>query len=579
MKILGVNAFHGDSSAALVFDGKVVAAAEEERFRRIKHWAGFPSEAIGWCLEANNLILADIDVIAINQDSRANLSRRLWYTLTSRPSPKLIIEKLRTRGKRRSILDHFNQAFSGPKVQSEVVSVEHHLAHLASAYYPSDFDDAWAVSIDGFGDFASGAWGYGAGNNLDVQSRVLFPHSMGAFYQAFTQYLGFPNYGDEYKVMGLAPYGKPKHLDALREVVLLQSDGSYRLDLSFFKHHRENVMFEWEGGSPSASRMYSDKLIERFGPARGPKDDLTQDHRDMAHSIQAMYEEAFFHLLNSLHSQQPTDNLVLAGGCGMNSVANGKVQRRSPFKNVFVQAAAGDAGGAIGAALGAWVQHAPDAKRHPMRHAYLGPKFSAQDIEAQVAQHREQLQGCEIKNYDSSESLCADVAVDISEGRVVGWFEGAMEWGPRALGHRSILGDPRREDMKDILNIKIKRRESFRPFAPSVLREAVGEWFEEDDDVPFMMKVFQIMEDKRALIPAVTHVDGSGRLQTVTEADNGRYYQLIKAFSKLTGVPMVLNTSFNENEPIVCRPEEAMDCFLRTKMDVLVLENTVIRRQ
>ena len=299
----------------------------------------------------------------------------------------------------------------------------------------------------------------------------------------------------------------------------------------------------------------------------------------MAHSIQAMYEEAFFHLLNSLHSQQPTDNLVLAGGCGMNSVANGKVQRRSPFKNVFVQAAAGDAGGAIGAALGAWVQHAPDAKRHPMRHAYLGPKFSAQDIEAQVAQHREQLQGCEIKNYESSESLCADVAADISEGRVVGWFEGAMEWGPRALGHRSILGDPRREDMKDILNIKIKRRESFRPFAPSVLREAVGEWFEEDDDVPFMMKVFQIMEDKRALIPAVTHVDGSGRLQTVTEADNGRYYQLIKAFSKLTGVPMVLNTSFNENEPIVCRPEEAMDCFLRTKMDVLVLENTVIRRQ
>jgi carbamoyltransferase len=579
MNLLGLNTYHGDAAAALIVDGQVIAAAEEERFRRIKHWAGFPAEAIRWCLDSNNLVLADIDVIAINQDSRANLGRRLWYTLANRPSPKLIVEKLRARGQRSSIRDRFHEAFPGQRVQSEIINVEHHQAHLASAYYPSGFDDAWAISIDGFGDFASGAWGYGAGNNLDVQSRVLFPHSMGAFYQALTQYLGFPNYGDEYKVMGLAPYGKPKYLEALREVVDLRPDGSYRLDLSFFRHHRENVMFEWEGGSPSVGRMYSDKLIERFGPARGPGEELTQDHRDMAHSIQAMYEEAFFHLLNTLHSQQPTDNLVLAGGCGMNSVANGKVRRRSPFKHVYVQAAAGDAGGAVGAALSAWVRHAPDARPHPMRHAYLGPKFSVQDIEAQVAQHSEQLQGCEIKNYDSSESMCSDVAADISEGRVVGWFEGAMEWGPRALGHRSILGDPRREDMKDILNIKIKRRESFRPFAPSVLREAVGEWFEDDDDVPFMMKVFQIKEDKRALIPAVTHVDGSGRLQTVTEADNGSYYQLIKAFSKLTGVPMVLNTSFNENEPIVCRPEEAIDCFLRTKMDVLVLENTVIRRQ
>ncbi|HIE84648.1 MAG TPA: carbamoyltransferase, partial [Dehalococcoidia bacterium] len=299
MKILGVNAFHGDSSAALVFDGKVVAAAEEERFRRIKHWAGFPSEAIGWCLNSTNLSLADVDVVAINQDSRANLGRRLWYTLANRPSPAFIIEKLRTRRHRSSIRDHFDHAFTASSLQSEVVHVEHHLSHLASAYYPSGFDDAWAVSIDGFGDFASGAWGFGSGNDLTVQNRVLFPHSMGAFYQAFTQFLGFPNYGDEYKVMGLAPYGKPKYLAALREVVDLQPDGSYRLDLSFFKHHRENMMFEWEGGSPSVSRMYSEKLVERFGPARAPGDELTQAHRDMAHSIQAMYEEAFFHLLNT----------------------------------------------------------------------------------------------------------------------------------------------------------------------------------------------------------------------------------------------------------------------------------------
>ncbi len=262
----------------------------------------------------------------------------------------------------------------------------------------------------------------------------------------------------------------------------------------------------------------------------------------------------------------------------MNSVANGKVRRRSPFKKVFVQAAAGDAGGAIGAALSVWYRRNREGERHRMSHAYLGPRFSSQEIGTLVTQNKANLDECDIRVYDSDELLCTEVAADIAAGLVVGWFQGAMEWGPRALGNRSILGDPRREDMKDILNLKIKRRESFRPFAPSVLREAVSEWFEEDDDVPFMMKVFQIMEDKRALIPAVTHVDGSGRLQTVTEADNGRYYRLIKAFHELTGVPMVLNTSFNENEPIVCTPNQALDCFQRTKMDVLVLEDVVLSR-
>lgn len=577
--ILGLNAFHGDSAACLVVDGQIVSAAEEERFRRIKHWAGFPAEAVRWCLDSNNLSLPDIDVIAINQDTRANMGKRLWYTLTSNPGPGLILDKIKRRTRRSSILDDFSRAFPGQDFRGDLVRIEHHEAHLASAFFPSGFDEAWAVSIDGFGDFASGAWGYCRGNRLDVDGRVLFPHSLGAFYQAFTQYLGFPSYGDEYKVMGLAPYGEPTYLEALRDVVLLEDDGRYRLNMSYFRHHRESVMFEWAGGSPTISRMFSDKVVQVFGPARAPDEELTQAHRDMAHSIQAMYEEAFFHLLGHLHRVRPSDNLVLAGGCGMNSVANGKVRRRSPFKQTFVQAAAGDAGGAIGAALTAWYQANPGGPRFKMGNAYLGPQFPQRDVNLLLAQTRDELYDCDIDTYDDEEKLCASVAASVAEGQVVGWYCGAMEWGPRALGHRSIVCDPRRADMKDILNLKIKRRESFRPFAPSVLREAAGEWFEEDDDVPFMMKVFQIRPEKRQEIPAVTHVDGSGRLQTVTLADNGRYYRLISAFNALTGVPMVLNTSFNENEPIVCTPAEALDCFLRTKMDVLVLENTVIRRQ
>ena len=575
--ILGINAFHGDSSACLVIDGEIVAAVEEERFRRIKHWAGFPTESIRWCLAFGGLNLGNLDVVAINQDSSANMGSRLWYTLRRRPSPGLILEKVRTRGQRSSLADHLADAFPGQIFSGELMSVEHHEAHLASTFFPSGFDEAWAVSIDGFGDFASGAWGYGLGSQLNVESRVMFPHSLGAFYQAFTQYLGFPNYGDEYKVMGLAPYGSPTYVDQLRDVVLLEADGGYRLNLDYFKHHRENVMFEWDSGSPTIGTMYADKMAEVFGPVRAPEEELTRHHKDLAHSVQAMYEEALFHLLNTLHKKTPSDHLAVAGGCGMNSVANGKIRRRTGFKRVFVQAAAGDAGGAIGAALVAAARLGQE-KFVRMSNAYLGPSFTQSGVESVIEQQAEGLSDFDVTTYDDDSKLCAVVAGDVAEGLVVGWFHGALEWGPRALGHRSIVGDPRRADMKDILNVKIKRRESFRPFAPSVLREAVADWFEEDDDVPFMMKVFQIREEKRSEIPAVTHVDGSGRLQTVSSEDNGRYYKLISAFHGITGVPMVLNTSFNENEPIVCTPGEALDCFLRTNMDVLVLENTVIRR-
>jgi carbamoyltransferase len=436
------------------------------------------------------------------------------------------------------------------------------------------------VSVDGFGDFASAAWGVGRGTAIEVEDKVYFPHSLGIFYQAMTQYLGFPHYGDEYKVMGLAPYGQPTRIDAMRRIVLLQPDGSFKLDLRFFRHATEKVEYEWEGGSPTVGTLYTDAIAELLGPPRAKDEPLTQAHKDIARSVQAMYEEAFFHLLGALHAQHKLDAICIAGGCGMNSVANGKVTLRSPFKEVYVQSAAGDAGGAIGAAYAVW--HELGGARGPvMDHAYLGPAADEGEISRLLAARAGEIEaaGCTVERIDDEAELCRRTAAAIADGQVVGWFQGRMEWGPRALGNRSIVCDPRRADMKDILNLKIKRRESFRPFAPSILREAVPEWFELDGDVPFMMQVYPIRAERRAAIPAVTHVDGSGRLQTVYRHTNPRYYRLIEAFRDLTGVPMVLNTSFNENEPVVCRPEEALDCFLRTRMDVLVLGTWIFERR
>jgi carbamoyltransferase len=578
--ILGLNAYHADSSACVLVDGKLRAAAEEERFRRIKHWAGFPSQAIAYCLREAGVPLSAVTHVALNSDRRANLLRKLAFTLGKRPDLGLILDRLRNAQKRSSVEQELAQAFPGQRFSGEVQRIEHHLSHLASCFHVSPFDDAVAVSVDGFGDFSSAAWGSGHSQELSVDGRVFFPHSLGIFYQALTQYLGFPNYGDEYKVMGLAPYGQPTQVAKLRELVQLLPDGSFALDLRYFRHHKEKIPYTWADGSPTVGTLFSPALEELLGPARDAKAPLEQAHRDLARSVQALYEEAFFHLLAKLHERYRLSAITIAGGCGMNSVANGKIALRSPFRDVYVQSAAGDAGGAIGAALVAAQQAGVKPARGQMPHAYLGPQFDDDELAKLLSARSAELESahCKTQRLTDEPLLCSTVAQHISQGEVIGWFQGRMEWGPRALGNRSILGDPRRADMKDILNLKIKRRESFRPFAPSVLREAVPEWFEQDQDVPFMMQVFQIREAKRAQIPAVTHVDGSGRLQTVSEAHNPRYYRLISAFRELTGVPMLLNTSFNENEPVVCRPEEALDCFLRTKMDVLVLGTFVVTR-
>jgi carbamoyltransferase len=578
MTILGLNAYHGDSAACLVVDGKVVAAAEEERFRRIKHWAGLPTNAIDYCLRAGRVELRDVEHIAINRQPGVNNWRRLGFVLAHRPHPKLMWQKIKNIRSAASIKETLESTYK-LELKAGIHHVEHHLAHLASAFLVSGFEEAACLSIDGFGDFASTASGFGRGASLKIDNRVYFPHSLGIFYSALTQFIGFPHYGDEYKVMGLAPYGEPRFLDELREVLRIQGDGTFRLNLKYFRHHTDNVSYTWQDCAPEVGPLYREELVGLLGKPRQSDAPLEQKHKDIARSTQAVYEKAFFALLHALHKRHPCDNLALAGGCAMNSVANGKVYRRTPFKKIYLPAAAGDAGGAIGAAM--LVNSKFEIRNSKLESAYLGPEPSEEELHTLLDWRRNEIAeaGCTIALVTKEEELLRKTAQAIADGKVVGWFQGRMEWGPRALGNRSILGDPRRADIKDILNAKIKRRESFRPFAPSILREAVADWFEQDDDVPFMMQVFQIRARHRSLIPAVTHVDGSGRLQTVHKETNPRYYRLIEHFQELTNVPLVLNTSFNENEPVVCYPEEALDCFLRTKMDVLVLGNFLLARK
>jgi len=583
MIILGLNAYHGDSSACILVDGKLLAAAEEERFKRIKHWAGFPSEAIKYCLKEAGVKLEDVDHVVLNRNPTANLVRKALFAFSKHPSSDLIKDRLKNASRIRDIKTAMSSEFevSSEKIKAKIHHVEHHVAHLASTFFVSPFDKAAVVSVDGFGDFVGAMWAFGKGNRLEIKDRIFFPHSLGLFYLSLTQYLGFPKYGDEYKVMGLSSYGEPVYLDRMKDIVRLDSNGKFNLNLDYFIHHSEGVTMTWEGGEPDMGPAYSKEMEKTLGPARNTEEPITREYENIAASLQAMYEQAFFHLLSHVYNETRIPTLCLAGGCAMNSVANGKIFHNSDFRDVYIQPAAGDAGGAIGAAYYVWHQVLKQPRCFVLEKPYLGPEFTEEEIAQVLKNHRLKLQEarCRITECKDKDRLCQVTAKNISEGKVVGWFQGRMEWGPRALGKRSIVCDPRRPDMRDILNLRIKKRESFRPFAPSIHLEATGEYFEIDYPDPFMLKVYKIRPEKRRVIPAVTHVDGTGRLQTVRKQDDPLYWQLIEEFRRITGVPVVLNTSFNENEPIVCKPEEALDCFLRTKMDVLVLGNFVIERK
>lgn len=580
--IIGINAYHGDSSVCLVKDGILVAAAEEERFKRIKHWAGFPIDSLRYCLDEAKISLDDVHHIAVNSDPKANLGRKIIYSVFKKPNFGFLMDRLKNKRNRLSIKDELRALIPESNFLGDIHNIEHHLCHLSSSYHVSNFEKSIAISVDGFGDFSSAAWGICEKNNIEIDNKVYFPHSLGIFYQAMTQFLGFPYYGDEYKVMGMAAYGEPKYLDQLRSVVFYEKDGKFRLNLDHFIHHNTKVDYQWDGGIPFVGSLFHlDALEELFQMKhRENNEELQQQHFDLAKSTQTMYEEVFYNLLNATHSQYGIDNLSLAGGCAMNSLANGGIFKDTPYKKVYIQSAAGDAGGAIGAAYVVANNLGELVDNFQMTNAFYGPSFNNDYHEKLLNEKKEQLDSnnCIVEKIEKEKDLCKKTAEAIADGKVIGWFQGRMEWGPRALGNRSILCDPRREDIREILNLKIKRRESFRPFAPAILFEDIDDWFDENHEVPFMMQVFNILEDKQKIIPAVTHKDGTGRLQTVDQLNNPRYYDLIFEFKEITGVPIILNTSFNENEPVVCKPEEALETFLRTKMDLLVLGNWMVYR-
>jgi carbamoyltransferase len=582
LAILGLSVYHADAAAAAVRGGAFVAGVEEERFRRVKHWAGFPEIALGWCAKE----LGGVDAVAVARQPRAYLFRKAWLALTHPRSLSRAASRVKNLTAVASLEGRVAAAL-GIADCPPIHAVEHHRAHLASAFFCSPFDEAACLSVDGFGDFVSTMLALGRGNRLEILDRVHFPHSLGLFYSGMTQYLGFSHFGDEYKVMGLAAYGVPRFAAQIGEIVPAMGDGTFRLDLAYFRHLSEGVDMTWESGEPTLGRLFTPALERLLGPSRGATDELDQRHMDLAASMQAVYEDRFFSLVRRVLKLAGTKKLALAGGCALNSLANGRIFDRTDVEEIFVQAAAGDAGTSLGAALSAYHELLGRPRNgFVMEHSSWGPRYGEAEVRATIARGVPGSNGVDgtfgdisISSAADDDSLCRETAASIARGEVVGWYQGRAEWGPRALGNRSILGDPRRPDMKDILNLKIKRREPFRPFAPSILEERVGDWFTIASPDPFMLKVYPFRPEKRPLVPAVVHVDGSGRLQTVSNRSNSLYARLIRAFEAETGIPIVLNTSFNENEPIVNTPAEALDCFLRTRMDRLVMGRVVVSRQ
>ncbi|MEO0241397.1 MAG: carbamoyltransferase C-terminal domain-containing protein [candidate division WOR-3 bacterium] len=577
MVILGINLYHPDSSACVAVDGKLLAAVEEERFKRIKHYAGFPEESIKFCLKKAGVDIKDVDYITIPRNVKARILNKIFYGIKI---PKLAFRRINAWKKTFDLKNKISEIFdiSPEKIKAKIVNVEHHRAHIASSFFVSPFEKSFLFSADALGDFASTMWGIGEGNKIKILGEIKFPHSLGFYYTAITQYLGFLKFGDEYKVMGLAAFGEPEFEEEFEEILKIKSR-LFKLGLKYFVHHKKLTDLNFEG-YPEIDILFSSYLEKRLGKKREPCESIERRHQNIASTLQFRFEKVLFHILNSLYSYYKLNlkNLCLSGGCAFNCVANGKIFDNTDFENIYIQPAAGDAGLSIGSAFYLYNQILKNKRDFIMEHAYFGPEYSDDEIEKEILNRKNEIinRGFKIEKIIDEDLLCKITAKYISEGKIVGWFQGKTEWGPRALGARSILCDPRRKEMKDILNKRIKNREPFRPFAPSIIEEKVSDYFEKTHTSPFMLFAYKVKTNKRDLIPAVVHVDGTARLQTVSKKTNPLYYKLLKEFENLTNIPLLLNTSFNENEPIVNKPEEAIDCFLRTKMDVLVIGKFVI---
>jgi carbamoyltransferase len=567
MLILGLNMFHADASAAIVLDGEVKFAIAEERLNRHKHFGGFPALGVKACLDAVGAKISDVQHVTVGQDSDANLAKKVQYAFAN---PAKILNFIRLRQRKETMRDVRSLLSKALQVDSMQLRfqehhLEHHIAHVASAYYCSPWEKAAGFSYDGSGDFVSTMMARCEGNEIEVLDRVFLPHSLGSIYTMICEFIGYSQYGDEGKVMGLAPYGRDTYRDEISKIVA-PSNGGFRLDLSYFKPLGSNQGMQiLADGTVKLARHFSDRVEKLFGEPRRAHTEITQRDMDLAFALQHRFEEIFFHLLNQLHGCVPSGDLAMAGGCALNSVANGKLFDYTPFRRTYIQPAAGDEGLAIGAALHTYHSVLKQPRRHELKQSYLGPEFSESRIQSAL-----QSAGLQYRQLERAVFLDA-VAEKIAAGNVVGWFQGRMEWGPRALGNRSIVAHPGLPNMKDVLNARIKHREWFRPFAPSIMADHQHDYFEHDHPSPFMLHVYKIRPEKRQELCAVNHVDDTGRLQSVTREENPMYYDLISAFHRKTGIPVVLNTSFNENEPIVCTPEEAIDCFQRTRMDVLAI--------
>jgi carbamoyltransferase len=572
--ILGINTHHAGSSAALVVDGQVVAAIAEERLNRIKYYAGFPSQSIIAVLKMAGLTFKEIDYVAIARDSRANLHKKMEYVVRN-PTKLLNLMKI---GSARSALSDIKTTITtecgvNPRdLRFEQINVEHHLAHIASAYFISPWDYAAGFSMDGSGDFVTCMLAECKGSQIEVKRRVYVPHSLGSLYTMVCQFIGYGKYGDEGKIMGLAPYGESAYAEHFDKMVTLLSEG-FELSTEYFMPFGSSQGVSMaDNGEMLVERHYSDLMIQLFGQPRERQSEITVRDMNLAFSLQQKFEEVYMHMLNVLHKLVPTERVAMAGGAVLNSVANGKLFDHTPFRETCIQPAAGDEGLSLGAALYVSQSILGEKRRFALNNAYLGQEYSPSEIRAALDKYN--LQYVE---YNPAE-LINETAAEIAVGKVVGWFQGRMEWGPRALGNRSILAHPGLDTMKDTLNARIKHREWFRPFAPVVLADRQADIFEKDYPSPYMLHVYKIKSEWRNRLQAVNHVDNTGRLQTVTQAENELYYKLVQRFEQLTGLPVLINTSFNENEPIVNTPEEAVDCFARTKMDVLVIGSYICKK-
>ena len=573
--ILGLNFHHADAAACLLVDGRLVGAVAEERLGdRLKHSPAFPENAIRWLLANNGLRLADVTHVALPRDTSANRGAKLRYVL-SHPlkGGRAAMTHLARSKTTQSMLQRLAELCDeDPATISFItVPVEHHLAHIASSYYCSPFDGITAgFSYDASGDFASAMAVRCEGTTIERLDRVTLPDSLGFFYTALCQFIGFDAFGEEYKVMGLAPYGEDVYADIMRDLVRLPDDGWFKLKRGAFRMHVGKSGAVDDRGHILMERLWRDPIRAALG-APAKRGVLTQREKDIARSVQVRFEQAALHCLSRLHAMVPTERLIMAGGCALNGVANARILCDTPFTTPYLQAASSDDGTCLGAALWAYHNVIGGAERFHMEHAFWGPEYSG-------ARHRSAIEstGLPVEAWPEEQPLVERVAQLIAAGRVVGWYQGRGEWGPRALGNRSILANPAVTTMKDTINAKIKRRESFRPFAPSVLREDVAVYFEQDVYSPFMMHVVKLKPKWRARLPAITHIDGTGRLQSVDAASNSRYHALIRAVKARTGIGMVLNTSFNENEPIVDTPEQAVDCFMRTDMDALCVGHYLV---